>query len=276
MLISEKTQKFGLSGTALKYLALVFMVFDHLHQFFLAYGVPIWFNMLGRLALPIFLFMTAEGFYHTHNRRRYILQLLFGFLIMNFFDFALSVALPITHLKPEFTPELMNNIFGSLFFTALYIFFIRLFVEGIKEKRAGKIFGGFFLILLPILVTALIYAVQITFPERVVFIISSFIPNLLAVEGGFLFVILGILFYFLRQWRWAQMLTLAAFSLLSFLAGVNTDYNIQWMMGVAILLLIFYNGKRGGHFAKFDKYFFYVFYPVHIYLLYVIAWLIQR
>jgi hypothetical protein len=32
-----------------------------------------------------------------------------------------------------------------------------------------------------------------------------------------------------------------------------------------------YNGKRGSG----SKYFFYIFYPAHIYLLYLIAWLIR-
>ncbi len=66
----------GLSGTALKMIALVLMVFDHVHYFFGFTGaVPEWFSMLGRVSAPLFLFCTAEGFAHTHDRRRYILRL---------------------------------------------------------------------------------------------------------------------------------------------------------------------------------------------------------
>ena len=56
-------QKFGLTGTALKTIALVLMVMDHIHCFFEFTGVvPEWFSMLARLSAPLFLFCTVEGF----------------------------------------------------------------------------------------------------------------------------------------------------------------------------------------------------------------------
>ena len=56
-------QKFGLTGTALKTIALVLMVMDHIHYFFEFTGVvPEWFSMLARLSAPLFLFCTVEGF----------------------------------------------------------------------------------------------------------------------------------------------------------------------------------------------------------------------
>src|SRR5699024_1173232 len=65
----------GLSGTALKLVALVCMVLDHIHYFFAFTGaVPVWFSMAGRLAAPLFTFCLAEGFAHTHSRRRYFLR----------------------------------------------------------------------------------------------------------------------------------------------------------------------------------------------------------
>ena len=68
-------QKFGLTGTALKTIALVLMVMDHIHYFFEFTGVvPEWFSMLARLSAPLFLFCTVEGFAHTHNRRKYFLR----------------------------------------------------------------------------------------------------------------------------------------------------------------------------------------------------------
>ena len=45
-------QKFGLTGTALKTIALVLMVMDHIHYFFEFTGVvPEWFSMLARLSV---------------------------------------------------------------------------------------------------------------------------------------------------------------------------------------------------------------------------------
>ena len=45
----------------------------------------------------------------------------------------------------------------------------------------------------------------------------------------------------------------------------------QWMMVFSIIPLCFYNGKRG----RGDKNFFYIFYPTHIYVLYIAASLLH-
>jgi hypothetical protein len=44
------------------------------------------------------------------------------------------------------------------------------------------------------------------------------------------------------------------------------------MMLFAAIPMLMYNGERG----KGGKYFFYVFYPGHIYILYAAAWLLIR
>lgn len=73
MLTAKRT---GLSGTALKTIALVLMVFDHIHYFFeFTDLVPAWFSMLARLSAPLFLFCTVEGFAHTHDRKPYFLRI---------------------------------------------------------------------------------------------------------------------------------------------------------------------------------------------------------
>jgi hypothetical protein len=91
------------------------------------------------------------------------------------------------------------------------------------------------------------------------------LPNILLVEGGFILVILGVLFYALRKWRWAQIAVLAALSALVFINGNGTD--IQGLMVFAAIPMLLYNGEKG----RGMKNFFYIFYPAHIYLLYIIA-----
>jgi hypothetical protein len=265
----------GLSGTAIKYIGAVLMVFDHLHQFFIAQGAPAWFNMLGRPVLPIFLFMVAEGFYYTRSRKRYLLQLLAGFALMNIANLALTAALPLDNLPAEATPTLMNNVFATMLVTAFCLLAITILREGVKERKSGKIAAGVLLLLLPLIVTAIVAAVMVSFTDPLVFVIISFIPNLLTLEGGYAMVVIGALFYLLRRYRLAQMAVIAVFSALSFIAGLGGGYNIQWMMVFAIIPLAFYNGKRGRG-GRFDKYFFYIFYPAHIYLFYIIAWFLQR
>ena len=59
---TEMMQKRGISGTGLKWIALVTMVLDHIHYFFGFTGaVPEWFSMVGRVSAPLFLFCLVEG-----------------------------------------------------------------------------------------------------------------------------------------------------------------------------------------------------------------------
>ncbi|EEK76555.1 TraX [Bacillus cereus R309803] len=46
--------------------------------------------------------------------------------------------------------------------------------------------------------------------------------------------------------------------------------NYQWMMIFALPFLLLYNGERGYN-KTWAKYMFYVFYPVHIWMLYIIG-----
>ena len=74
----------GLSATALKWIALVLMVLDHIHYMFAYTGrVPDWFSMLGRLSAPLFLFCLTEGFAHTHDRKKYFIKVYLIHLLMS-------------------------------------------------------------------------------------------------------------------------------------------------------------------------------------------------
>nr|WP_259767156.1 hypothetical protein [Lactococcus lactis] len=37
-----------------------------------------------------------------------------------------------------------------------------------------------------------------------------------------------------------------------------------------------YNGKKGGRSSTFEKYFFYGFYPIHIWILFIIGYLLNH
>jgi hypothetical protein len=46
----------------------------------------------------------------------------------------------------------------------------------------------------------------------------------------------------------------------------------DWLGGLAFIPINMYNGKRGFIQGKWGKYFFYAFYPVHLFILYLIKW----
>lgn len=72
----------GLSGSALKVIALVSMLTDHSAYYLLEHETTLYEAMrsFGRIAFPVFTFLIAEGFSHTRNRLRYFLTLL-GFAV---------------------------------------------------------------------------------------------------------------------------------------------------------------------------------------------------
>lgn len=72
-------RKLDFSSATLHILAMLLMLLDHLW----ATIVPgqEWLTCLGRVAFPIFAFLAAEGYFHTHNFKRYCLRLLLFALI---------------------------------------------------------------------------------------------------------------------------------------------------------------------------------------------------
>lgn len=63
----------GLTGNQLKILAMIAMTCDHVGlQLLPQYG---FLRIIGRLALPIYAYMIAEGCRHTRNRKKYLLRM---------------------------------------------------------------------------------------------------------------------------------------------------------------------------------------------------------
>ena len=75
---------FGLSGSALKVIAMISMVIDHVALYLMEHGTVLYEAMrcIGRIAFPVFAFLIAEGFIHTRSRYRYFFTLL-GFAVIS-------------------------------------------------------------------------------------------------------------------------------------------------------------------------------------------------
>ena len=73
--MAEQTQtKSGLTGNQLKIIAMITMTCDHVGM--QLFPQLLWLRMIGRLAMPIYAYMIAEGCSHTRDRKRYLLRLL--------------------------------------------------------------------------------------------------------------------------------------------------------------------------------------------------------
>ena len=274
----------GLSGTSLKEIALALMVLDHIHYFFSFTGaVPEWFSMLGRMSAPLFLFCTAEGFAHTHDRRTYLLRLWGMGAGMGLVQFVIGVGLG--RRADGFYP--MNGILRDLTVACL----LWQGIDWLRQRRLGRalaLVGGVG-VLWPAVSLALVAALPPAGQLPLYFLSWTVLPNwAFSTDGGVWFILGGVLLYALRGRRKIQVLAWAAWAfwidmgsvsyLLRMGGGVSLGQamllSYQWMEVFAAPLMLLYNGQRGaGH-----KQLFYWFYPAHVYGLYLLScvWILFR
>lgn len=274
----------GLSDTSLKEIALALMVLDHIHYFFSFTGaVPEWFSMLGRVSAPLFLFCTAEGFAHTHDRRTYLLRLWAMGAGMGLVQFVIGVGLG--RRADGFYP--MNGILRDLTVACL----LWQGIDWLRQRRLGRalaLVGGVG-VLWPAVSLALVAALPPAGQLPLYFLSWTVLPNwAFSTDGGVWFILGGVLLYALRGHRKIQVLAWAAWAfwidmgsvsyLLRMGGGISLGQamllSYQWMEVFAAPLMLLYNGQRGaGH-----KQLFYWFYPAHVYGLYAVScvWILFR
>lgn len=231
------------NATNLKILAILLMFLDHIYEMFGAFGAPMWLTMLGRVVFPLFMFLVADSFYYTHNRKAYLKRLLFMTWFMIIGNMIVS------HFFTNGQVGLANNAFGAFFLAGISICAWDLMVEGMKEEKLYSFWKGLGLFLLPILLALpalflLGYLASENILPLMVQIIAFFImaiPNILVVEGGDVMVYLGLFFYIFRRHRIAQMVTLTLVSLFVYLTDPTS---VQWMMVFAVIPMYFYNGEK--------------------------------
>ena len=270
----------GLSGTALKIIALVLMVLDHIHYFFEFTGlVPEWFSMLARLSAPLFLFCTVEGFAHTHNRKRYFLRIWAIATAMGTVEFFMMYA-GVLRRGDGFYP--LNAIMQN--FVILCIIW-----QGIDWLRQRRFVRGVLAAAAPILWPFFIVALLTLFPKIqdapigsavLAWVITAPLPLWTSItDGGLSYLLGGIVLYALYSHRRLRLVVWAA---VTFCFEFGTVYlqlhgtlqrparQLMPTAALAVLPMALYNGQRGsGH-----KLLFYWFYPAHIYLLYAASCLV--
>lgn len=274
----------GLSDTSLKEIALALMVLDHIHYFFSFTGaVPEWFSMLGRVSAPLFLFCTAEGFAHTHDRRTYLLRLWGMGAGMGLVQFVIGIGLG--RRADGFYP--MNGILRDLTVACL----LWQGIDWLRQRRLGRalaLVGGVG-VLWPAVSLSLVAALPPAGQLPLYFLSWTVLPNwAFSTDGGVGFILGGVLLYALRGRRKIQVLAWAAWAfwidmgsvsyLLRMGGGISLGQamllSYQWMEVFAAPLMLLYNGQRGaGH-----KQLFYWFYPAHVYGLYLLScvWILFR
>ena len=227
------------STTTLKLIACFLMVIDHVGMYlFPGYKI---FRIVGRLSYPIFAFFIAEGCKYTKNKVKHLMLIMLlgiGMLLFNYYIF--------------------NNWTGCIFLTFTFsIIYIYIF-DLIKDIGLTKV------------LKITIY-LCILMPGYIIF-------KIINIDYGFIGMLIPVGIYIINYLSFAkkQILNLNTELLMKLgvliigliLISLNNPLGyIQFFSLLAIIPLLFYNGKPG---IKHLKYFFYFFYPVHIVIIYML------
>ena len=239
----SNSKHFDISAAALHIIAMTFMLMDHLWATLLP--AQDWLTCVGRLAFPIFAFMAVEGYFHTHNFKKYALRLLL-FAVLS------EVPFDLMYGGTWFYPVHQNVIWTLL----LGLLGIRL-METVREKQKTWVY---------LLVSA------------AVVVLGAALGTLCMVDYYGTGILTIFIFYFFRERKWWCLLgQIAALYWVNvqLLGGLmypvkmfGMDFEIC-QQGLALLALIpiwLYHGRQGYHSKPF-QYICYAFYPVHMLIL---------
>lgn len=277
-----------MSTLALKILAILFMFIDHLgfaigSSAFAAvnFGGGYYFcRAVGRLAFPIFAFLIANGFKHTKNLKKYILRI-FAFAIISEVPFDLFVSGKVTLVSwSGLLPDLhFNNVFFTLLLGLLFLCSHRYYTE--KYKKFAWVASSVTLFVI------CAFAGFITSDYGAVGVAWVALFGLFDIQNRekmpFLFMGAAVLAY----WRIiSRCILVAVYRLVSisishipvlwyfFSNSWGVMAFIQPFALVAFGFFFMYNGKSGmpqnKNARKALQYAFYLFYPLHILILYFI------
>lgn len=261
----------GFDSVQMKYLMAVLMIFDHLFIIpgLLSDNTVAWLHLLTRMVAPWFAFAAVEAFIYSSNRLRYLFRLLVASLVMIYGSRLLNL-----WLFSE-SNQVSNNIFLSLAMGTLCLLLLYPDKERLK-RELSEVLPSFDLNkidrvpnwLLSLLVIPLVVLVS---PQ---------------IEGQYLVPLMMVLLYMTRKSHLQKsiaMLVLSLFYLVmswinmgsAFLSWPLLGFSSQWFMFSVIPFFFIYNGKPGKH-HWFNRYFLYVFYISHLWILHLIAEFVLR
>lgn len=247
-----------LSGFTLKCIAMVTMLIDHIgYVLFPGYVI---FRIIGRLAFPIYCFLLVEGAVHTSNWKKYLGRL-FLFALISEIPFNLAIGGKLWYPASQ-------NVFFTLFLGLLAILLLQKPLAGQSQSldaghdgvpsagRSQSHDTGHDGVPLAGRNQTLITGIRVVLVLALVLVAEFARTDYGA--GGVIFILI---FYVFRSQRLLKSTVFAA--AVAFLYGGIENFAI-----LSLVPILGYSGKRG---PGAWKYFFYVFYPAHLLLLYLLA-----
>ena len=231
-----------LNAFHLKMTALFLMFGDHLAKFAGA-SLPADFvfilETVGRIVAPIFFFLAVESFFKGSNRRRYIWRL-YGWAAVMAAGNGLMWLIVGGNAEPVGLNIFLSLAVGLSLLASL---------EWARGESGARRWLGY--------AAAVLLGVALLFTEASYLALVTLIP-----------------FYVWHDQRGAAVLGYAAAVVLVVLVEgmVAGEFGAGMKLG-ALPLILLYNGERG---AYSWKYFFYGFYPIHVWALYLFGYFIGR
>lgn len=244
-------------ASILKWIAVLTMLIDHIGASTLRYllhgakegslyQVYDIFRNIGRIAFPIYIFLLIEGITHTRSKAKYLLRLgLFALLSEVPFDLAFFRE-PL-HWDAQ-------NVFFTLFIGMAVICAIESFEKELNtlQKGAGKH------------LSPLVFRISRFILTTLLITLGCCVAYLLYTDYSFVGVLAICVAYLCRR---NPMLSASLACLVLLLSSSREFFALGCLIPISL-----YNGKRGRQL----KYFFYAFYPVHLFLLWCIYLLLKQ
>lgn len=242
----NKNFTWGLSSHSLKLIAAIAMLADHFAWLFLnTYSVAgQLLHIVGRTTIPIMCFFIAQGYNQTHSRTKYAVRLAV---------FAVISQIPFHYFLTGNLSVFSSPIRLNVMFTLLFALLSLVVLDKLRDKLAGWL-CLFILTLLATFADWSIFAIIFT----VIFAENRRNPQ--------------------RQMLLYSVAAIATASIFAF-SGASQEGApfwggfFQFGLLLAVPLLNGYNGQRGTSSA--GKWFFYIFYPLHLLVLTVIHQLVS-
>lgn len=249
-------QEKGLNGNVLKIIALITMTLDHVGLLLLHNYQP--FRIIGRIAFPLFAYMIAEGCRYTKNKRNYFLRI-FGLGLL------CQLAYYITE-RSTYQGILMT------FSVSVLISYVVLWAQGDgkdrQENKKDKINVSSGNGIVPWCVVIVLIALAA--------VVTGQLPILpdgwqIEFDYGFFGILLPVLIVIGKN-KWQKLLLSAIGISLVALSFDGSFGKIQWASLAALPLIAFYNGRKG---TWNMKYLFYIYYPLHMAVIYGLTMIIH-
>ena len=239
-----------LSGNTLKIIAAIAMLIDHIGMMFFPKAVI--FRIIGRLAFPIFAFMIAESAKYTKNKLKH-------FMLM----FSLAFVCQVVYYLFD-NGSLYMCILVTFSISTLLIYTLQRFNKALFKKDAKateKIFWGL-IFFLGVVATYLVCNIK----YRDFVIDYGFAGCMTPVAASLLD------FSKTEAPRSVKRLDTIPLRVLCMILpiaiivynNIINGKNFGIFLFATLILLLFYSGKRG---KRKLKYFFYIFYPLHLVIL---------